>query len=57
MDNVFVVLTTDLIKIDYVVLAQLTFLVFAKCTCNLTIPYPMYLLQVCDLSSTIRIAN
>ena len=25
MDDVFVVLTTDLIKIDYVVLAQLTF--------------------------------
>ena len=54
MDDVFVVLTIDLIKIDYVVLAQLTFWFLLNV---LVILYPMYLFEVCDLSSTIRTAN
>ena len=54
MDDVFVVLTTDLRKIDYVVSTQLTFSFLLN---ELVILYPMYLFQDCDLSSMIRTAN
>ena len=54
MDDIFVVLTADLRKIDYVVLAQLTVWFLLNV---LVILYPMYLFEVCDLSSTIRTAN
>ena len=54
MDDVFVVLTTDLRKIDYVVSAQLTFSFLLN---ELVILYPMYLIEFCDLSSMIRFAN
>ena len=54
MDDVFVMLTTDLRKIDYVVTAQLTFSFLLN---ELVILYPMYLFQDCDLSSMIRTAN
>jgi len=54
MDDIFVVLTADLRKIDYIVSAQLTFWFFLNV---LIILYPMYRFEVCDLSSTIRTAN
>ena len=54
LDNVFVALTVDFRKIDYVVSAQLTFWFLLNV---LVILYPMYMIELCDLSSTIRSAN
>ena len=54
MDDIFVVLTADLRKIDYVVLAQLTVWFLLNV---LVILYPMYLFEVCDLSSMIKTTN
>ena len=54
LDDVFVALTVDFRKIDYVVSAQLTFWFLLNV---LVILYPMYMIELCDLSSTIRSAN
>ena len=54
MDDIFVVLIIDLRKIDYVVSVQLTFWFLLNV---LVILYPIYLFEVCDLSSMIRTAN
>ena len=54
MDDIFCVLTVDFRKIDYVVSAQLTFWFLLNV---LVILYPMYLFEVCDLSSMIKTTN
>ena len=54
MDDIFVVLSVNFRKIDYVVSAQLNFWFLLNV---LVILYPMYLIEFCDLSSMIRSAN
>ena len=54
LDDVFVALTVDFRKIDYVVSAQLNFWFLLNV---LVILYLLYLYEDCDLSSMVRTAN